>query len=178
MLPTRKSASSAQAAKGAKTDCEQPPEASQCAIDTHPHSIHRLGRHLASLLAHSLALCADPVADDTLPQPLAAIPGSPSASPSLSRNTSLSTDSISLEAGTCSTSSDFEPVLPALPLRTGPLPPAFPVVSEAKRLKLIGNLQSWSFNAMSYSPDELLACVGIMFESVRNMAGVDFDLGK
>lgn len=58
-----------------------------------------------------------------------------------------------------------------------PSAPAFPVLSEAKRFKLIANLQSWTFNAMSYTSDELLSCVGIIFESVRNMEGVHFDLG-
>jgi len=59
-----------------------------------------------------------------------------------------------------------------------PAGPSFPVLSEAKRFKLIGNLQSWTFNAMSYNSDELLSCVGIIFESVRNMEGVQFDMDK
>lgn len=31
---------------------------------------------------------------------------------------------------------------------------------------------------MEYTSDELLSLVGLMFESVRNMEGVEFDLGE
>ncbi|GAA6011975.1 hypothetical protein JCM10207_003446 [Rhodosporidiobolus poonsookiae] len=149
-----------------------------------------LGRHLASLLAHSLSLCADPKAaeveileEQPLPQQqshhLDAIPGSPITSPTPSRNTSVSAESVSYSNGGMippSFPADGPSSVPVLPsLSNGP---AFPVLSEAKRFKLIANLQSWSFNAMSYSADELLACVGIIFESVRNMDGVDFDFDR
>ncbi|GAA6048229.1 hypothetical protein JCM3770_006493 [Rhodotorula araucariae] len=154
-----------------------------------------LGRHLASLLAHSLALCAEPRAvdvdppvpndaDEPTPIPvhqLEAIPASPATSPTPSRNTSVSAESVSF--------SNAGMIPPAFPNDEAGLPPdlstprppvsaVFPVVSEAQRFKLIANLQSWSFNAMSYSSDELLACVGIIFESVRNMEGVEFDLHR
>lgn len=147
-----------------------------------------LGRHLASILAHSLALCADPppVKDIALGSEgrilpahvLDAIPASPSSSPSTSRNTSITESAFSTAPSITSTSPPPEPKSVAPP----PRPPApaltFPLLDEAKRFKLIGNLQSWSFNAMSYNSDELLSCVGIMFESVRNMAGVEFDLDR
>ncbi|KAK4699221.1 hypothetical protein P7C70_g7042, partial [Phenoliferia sp. Uapishka_3] len=138
-----------------------------------------LGRHLAGILAHSLSLCSDPPTTDILPEafpgdgPLAAIPGSPATSPSTSRNTSVSGSVFSSAPSLSDTAATFDSALP-------PRPPApiFPVLSEAKRFKLIGNLQSWTFNAMSYNADELLSCVGIMFESVRNMEGVSFDNGR
>ncbi|GAA5899274.1 hypothetical protein JCM6882_009302 [Rhodosporidiobolus microsporus] len=147
-----------------------------------------LGRHLASLLAHSLSLCAEPRSNDveTLddnsllnPQPhhLDAIPGSPATSPTPSRNTSVSAESVNYSnAGMIPPS--FPNDTPSMPLPPPPPVNAFPVLSEAKRFKLIANLQSWSFNAMAYSADELLACVGIIFESVRNMEGVEFDLER
>lgn len=65
-----------------------------------------------------------------------------------------------------------------IPLRLPAAHLSFPVLSETKRLKLISNLQSWTFNAMGYSSEELLGCVGLIFESVRNMEGVEFDLGQ
>ncbi|GAA5851196.1 hypothetical protein JCM8547_004162 [Rhodosporidiobolus lusitaniae] len=147
-----------------------------------------LGRHLASLLAHSLSLCAEPkgatesdvevLEEPTLtPHTLEAIPGSPATSPTPSRNTSVSAESVSYSnAGIIPPS--FPEDGPSIPLPQSHAGPSFPVLSEAKRFKLIANLQSWSFNAMSYSADELLACVGIIFESVRNMEGVDFDLDR
>ncbi|GAA6027204.1 hypothetical protein JCM8097_002482 [Rhodosporidiobolus ruineniae] len=156
-----------------------------------------LGRHLASLLAHSLSLCAEPKASEAEideavetieeqallahPHHLEAIPGSPATSPTPSRNTSVSAESVSYSnAGTIPPSfpNDAPAATPSLPLPPQANGPAFPVLSEAKRFKLIANLQSWSFNAMAYSPDELLACVGIIFESVRNMEGVEFDLDR
>ncbi|KAL8292738.1 hypothetical protein RQP46_001350 [Phenoliferia psychrophenolica] len=149
-----------------------------------------LGRHLAGILAHSLSLCADapppttdilpspiPVAESVLPlglaEALAAIPGSPATSPSTSRHTSVSESTFSTAPSLSDTAPTYDSQLP-LP----PQAPVFPVLSEAKRFKLIGNLQSWTFNAMSYNPDELLSCVGIMFESVRNMDGVQFDADR
>ncbi|GAA5978697.1 hypothetical protein JCM11641_006146 [Rhodosporidiobolus odoratus] len=147
-----------------------------------------LGRHLACLLAHSLALCADPktaaMEDDSLeehlaPHALEVIPGSPVTSPTPSRNTSVSAESATFSNGgmippsfPCDTASPLPVPLPR------PEAPAFPQLDEAKRFKLIANMQSWSFNAMAYSSDELLACVGIIFESVRNMEGVEFDLDR
>lgn len=140
----------------------------------------RLGRHLAGILAHSLSLCSDPAspptseilpeADPFAEEALAAIPGSPATSPSTSRNTSVSESTFSAAPSLADTAATFDSTLP-------PPPPVFPALSEAKRFKLIGNLQSWTFNAMSYNSDELLSCVGIMFESVRNMEGVQFDSG-
>ncbi|GAA5998996.1 3',5'-cyclic-nucleotide phosphodiesterase PDE2 [Rhodotorula paludigena] len=147
-----------------------------------------LGRHLASLLAHSLALCAEPKLEtvssteeivEQLAQPphLEPIPASPLTSPTPSRNTSVSAESVTLNnAGIIPPS--FPNDEPAEALSPRPAGPQFPVLSEAKRFKLIANLQSWSFNAMSYSSDELLSCVGIIFESVRNMEGVEFDLDR
>ncbi|GAA5842573.1 hypothetical protein JCM9279_003623 [Rhodotorula babjevae] len=156
-----------------------------------------LGRHLASLLAHSLALCAEPrVAEaeppavvehqpePTVPQVhrLEAIPGSPASSSTPSRNTSVSADSAFFNnAGTIPPSFPNDDPAPSSSCEPGPSRqnvPAFPVVSQSRRFSLIANLQSWSFDAMSYSPDDLLACVGIIFESVRNMEGVDFDLRR
>lgn len=84
--------------------------------------------------------------------------------------------SFSMAGSLPSTSPPYETTMPSLPPVIAPPAPAFPVLSEAKRFKLIANLQSWTFNAMSYTPDELLSCVGIIFESVRNMEGVGFDL--
>ncbi|GAA5899894.1 hypothetical protein JCM5296_006208 [Sporobolomyces johnsonii] len=154
-----------------------------------------LGRHLASLLAHSLALCAEPkpaeVQPDPIeepptltPHPLQAIPASPSTSPSTSRHTSISVDSTT-GSDSMSPTTPFDCSVPpsanaeSMPILPAHLPaPAFPVLSEDKRFKLISNLQSWSFNAMAYTSDELLACVGIIFESVRNMEGVDFDFDR
>ncbi|GAA6059261.1 hypothetical protein JCM10212_006654 [Sporobolomyces blumeae] len=154
-----------------------------------------LGRHLASLLAHSLALCADPRAadvaadDSTSPLagvPLDAIPASPTISPSPTQtaSTSFFADSTAPSSATSPVSPficDDSPSRPAdssHPLSLAPPASAFPVISESRRFKLIAGLQSWSFNAMSYSPDELLACAGIIFEGVRSMEGVDFDLGR
>jgi hypothetical protein len=165
---------------------------SRLGADLLARAFRRLGRHLASLLAHSLSLCADPPKSTVEFNPsedesdasahLAAIPGSPSTSPVPSRNTSVSAESMSFSmAGSLpSTSPPYEPSMAALPSLTNVVPsaPAFPVLSEAKRFKLINNLQSWTFNAMSYTSDELLSCVGIIFESVRNMEGVQFDLGS
>lgn len=54
---------------------------------------------------------------------------------------------------------------------------SFPTVSAADRAKLVGNLQSWSFDALSLTPDELLTCMSLIFESLASMEGVDFDLG-
>ncbi|KAM0787724.1 hypothetical protein ACM66B_003783 [Microbotryomycetes sp. NB124-2] len=147
-----------------------------------------LGRHLASLLAHSLSLCAtdDAQAEPAAGQqqePLAAIPGSPVSSAVPSRNTSLSTESAAFSlSGSLVSNSPPDAVTAPPPLPQGRLPavvaPAFPVLSEAKRSKMIGILQSWSFNAMAFSSDDLLAAVGIIFEGVRNMDGVDFDLAQ
>ncbi|BGP40013.1 3',5'-cyclic-nucleotide phosphodiesterase [Rhodotorula kratochvilovae] len=155
-----------------------------------------LGRHLASLLAHSLALCAeprtvdiDPPVAEQLDEPISlpvhvhhleAIPASPVTSPTPSRNTSVSAESVSFNnAGMIPPTFPNDEAAPPPDLSTPrPNNAVFPVVSEAKRFKLIANLQSWSFNAMSYSSDELLACVGIIFESVRNMEGVEFDLHR
>ncbi|GAA5959812.1 hypothetical protein JCM21900_001026 [Sporobolomyces salmonicolor] len=154
-----------------------------------------LGRHLASLLAHSLALCAEPKAAEVppghieepptlTPHQLDAIPASPSTSPSVSRHTSISVDSAT-GSGSTSPTTRFNCSVPpsataeSMPILPAHSPaPAFPVLFEDKRFKLISNLQSWSFNAMSYTSDELLACVGIIFESVRNMEGVEFDFTR
>lgn len=58
-------------------------------------------------------------------------------------------------------------------------PSAFwPQLDDAHRFKLVGQLQSWSFDAMSYDDDELLASVGIMFEALHSMDGVEFDLER
>ncbi|BGP16120.1 hypothetical protein JCM10213_007500 [Rhodosporidiobolus nylandii] len=141
-----------------------------------------LGRHLASLLAHSLSLCADPKSldgddvEELTPHHLEAIPGSPVTSPTTSRNASISNDSAYSNAGTIPPA--FPCDGPSLPLPPRPEGPVFPVLSETKRFKFIASLQSWSFNAMAYSGDELLACTGIIFESVRNMEGVEFDLDR
>ncbi|KAK4046188.1 3',5'-cyclic-nucleotide phosphodiesterase [Microbotryomycetes sp. JL201] len=142
-----------------------------------------LGRHLASLLAHSLSLCAT---DESQPEqvahePLAAIPGSPVSSAVPSRNTSLSTESAAFSLSGSLASQSPPDVEAAPPLPSTRLPtaaPAFPILSEAKRSKMIGILQSWSFNAMAFSSDDLLSAVGIIFEGVRNMDGVDFDLAQ
>lgn len=138
-----------------------------------------LGRHLASILAHSLALCADPVQIDQT-HPLPTIPGSSTTSPATSRNASVASISSSAPERSTSISLVAPTDLESNPMLLRP-PPAFssfPVASESKRFKLIGNLQSWTFNAMGYSSDELLSCVGIIFESIRNMEGVDFDLDR
>lgn len=138
-----------------------------------------MGRHLASILAHSLALCADPIiaqvddnptADDSPPS---STPGSRNASiPSLaSRSSSIRSPSIAGAPELQATETDIISPISIVHV-------TFPKLSEAKRFKLIGSLQSWTFNAMGYSSDELLGCVGIIFESVRNMEGVDFDLGE
>ncbi|KAK4047035.1 3',5'-cyclic-nucleotide phosphodiesterase [Microbotryomycetes sp. JL221] len=153
-----------------------------------------LGRHLASLLAHSLSLCATTEAGDAggeeqeeqqeaiQQRPLAAIPGSPVSSAVPSRNTSMSTESAAFSVPgslPSHTSPDIPSSTDALPVNrlASATTPAFPILSEAKRFKMIGILQSWSFNAMAFAPDDLLACVGIIFEGVRNMEGVEFDLG-
>ncbi|GAA5911213.1 3',5'-cyclic-nucleotide phosphodiesterase PDE2 [Sporobolomyces salmoneus] len=163
-----------------------------------------LGRHLASLLAHSLALCAEPkVADLVDPEatpeqgggdtvasvPLEAIPASPTTSPSPTRtaSTTFFADSTAPSSAT-SPISPFEcdEALPTtspsdpLPALTAPPPPpaTFPVPASDDRHLLICGLQSWSFNAMSYTSDELLIGVGLIFESVRNMEGVEFDLDR
>ncbi|SCZ98798.1 BZ3500_MvSof-1268-A1-R1_Chr3-1g05628 [Microbotryum saponariae] len=157
-----------------------------------------LGRHLASLLAHSLSLCSepqppptdevhfdtDPLASDEGRIPtkvLPPIPGSVDSSPSASRNTSVSTGSLSFSAAGSSLSERIDEPAGAVPplhasAPSAPKATSFPVISEAKRCKLIASLQSWSFNAMGHSSDDLLSCVGIIFEGVRNMEGVDFDL--
>ncbi|KAM0752027.1 HD-domain/PDEase-like protein [Meredithblackwellia eburnea MCA 4105] len=142
-----------------------------------------LGRHLAGILAHSLSLCSDPPPSATEPAVpetagnndmlLGDIPGSPDPSPSTSRNTSVSESILSSTPSLSDTAPTYESSIPSRPPA-----PTFPVLSEAKRFKLIGNLQSWTFNPMGYSSDELLSCVGIMFESVRNMEGVSFDLER
>lgn len=54
----------------------------------------------------------------------------------------------------------------------------FPSVSRADRIKLVGFLQSWSFDALSLTPNELLVCMGLIFESLGSMEGVDFDLDR
>ncbi|GAA5985760.1 hypothetical protein JCM5350_005272, partial [Sporobolomyces pararoseus] len=150
-----------------------------------------LGRHLASLLAHSLALCAEPKSVGLVDQevsdrgaPLEAIPASPtvSLSPTQTVSTTFFADSTAPSSAT-SPISPFECDEPpsaasdALPTLTAH-PPAstFPVISSEDRSRLISGLQSWSFNAMSYTADELLAGVGLIFESVRSMEGVEFDL--
>ncbi|GAA6016521.1 hypothetical protein JCM11491_002349 [Sporobolomyces phaffii] len=157
-----------------------------------------LGRHLASLLAHSLALCAEPRAIDLTDQDvtergphtgavaLEAIPASPtvSLSPTQTVSTTFFADSTAPSSATSpispfdcdeslSATSDALPTLAAHP----PLS-TFPVTSSEDRSRLIAGLQSWSFNAMSYTADELLAGVGLIFESVRSMEGVEFDLGR
>lgn len=152
-----------------------------------------LGRHLASLLAHSLALCAEPKPVDLVdPEagpsavPLEAIPASPtiSLSPTQTVSTTFFADSTAPSSATSpispfecdelpSAASDTLPTLTAHP----PLP-TFPTMSSEDRSRLISGLQSWSFNAMSYTSDELLAGVGLIFESVRSMEGVEFDLGE
>lgn len=156
-----------------------------------------LGRHLASLLAHSLALCAEPKSvelgqtqegegggcSSLAGVPLDAIPASPTISPSPTQtaSTSFFADSTAPSSATSpvspficeeppSATSDALPTLPAHPTQ-----PAFPVLSQDDRFRLISGLQSWSFNAMSYSSDELLACAGLIFEGVRSMEGVEFD---
>ncbi|GAA5883544.1 hypothetical protein JCM16303_005478 [Sporobolomyces ruberrimus] len=158
-----------------------------------------LGRHLASLLAHSLALCAEPravdLADPDLVEegaahsrgaPLEAIPASPtiSLSPTQTVSTTFFADSTAPSSAT-SPISPFECDEPlsatcdALPTLTAHPPlQTFPVLSSDDRARLISGLQSWSFNAMSYTSDELLAGVGLIFESVRSMDGVDFDLSR
>lgn len=136
---------------------------------------NRLGRHLASILAHSLALCADPMPLESF-HSLPAIPGSATTSPTTSRNASMT--SVPSRNSSIVNSLDFKPTSPSVPFIPIPTRVLFPQLSQTKRAKLIGNLQSWTFNAMSFSPDELLSCVGIIFESVRNMEGVDFDLGQ
>lgn len=156
-----------------------------------------LGRHLASLLAHSLALCAEPKSvefgqnqegevggcSSLVGVPLDAIPASPTISPSPTQtaSTSFFADSTAPSSATSpvspficeeppSATSDALPTLPAHPTQ-----PSFPVLSQDDRFRLISGLQSWSFNAMSYSSDELLACAGLIFEGVRSMEGVEFD---
>lgn len=158
-----------------------------------------MGKHLASILAHSLALCATPspyagtlnsppispplisalhLSSNT---PLAVIPASPDTSPSGSRRPSHSPTRTSFSSLHNITDNSFlqDSNAAAMEMPPSPLVPAlFPLSSENKRAKLIGTLQSWTFNAMSFTSDELLSCVGLMFESVRNMEGVEFDLGK
>ncbi|GAA5829618.1 hypothetical protein JCM3766R1_001240 [Sporobolomyces carnicolor] len=157
-----------------------------------------LGRHLASLLAHSLALCAEPKAVQFGDQdaterapaaagvPLEAIPASPtiSLSPTQTVSTTFFADSTAPSSATspispfeCDESLAAAPDAPPTLTAHPPLP-TFPVLSTDDRSRLISGLQSWSFNAMSYSADELLAGVGLIFESVRSMEGVEFDLGR
>lgn len=157
-----------------------------------------LGRHLASLLAHSLALCAEPKAVQFGDQdateraqaaagvPLEAIPASPtiSLSPTQTVSTTFFADSTAPSSATspispfeCDESLAAAPDAPPTLTAHPPLP-TFPVLSTDDRSRLISGLQSWSFNAMSYSADELLAGVGLIFESVRSMEGVEFDLGE
>ncbi|KAI5476572.1 hypothetical protein MNV49_007519 [Pseudohyphozyma bogoriensis] len=142
-----------------------------------------MGQHLAPILAHSLSLCAEPRAAELPPiplphpsinsDPLDAIPGSPVTSPSTSPNTFITDSSFSTAPSVLGSSPPSEDVAPPKQAKTNA---GFPIPSEAKRFKLIGNLQSWSFNAMGYNSNELLSCVGIMFESVRDLEGVEFDL--
>ena len=140
---------------------------------------YRLGRHLASILAHSAALCAAPtsISPAIISASIPSSPISPDSSrhPSISDQSSIHTDSFPILPPP-----DLEavPLVSALPVEMTSVPIIFPVFSLAKRVKLIGSLQSWTFDAMSMSSDELLGCVGIMFESLRNMHGVDFDLGS
>lgn len=147
----------------------------------------RLGRHLASILAHSLALCADPPPLTPTPPPVAPILSRPSPS----RNTlpMIIASPLTSPGSSRQTSISDAPLDPSSPVLTSDTPPytplgpttsasaASPVLSESKRFKLITNLQLWTFNPMDYTPDELLSCVGLIFESVRSMEGVEFDQG-
>lgn len=110
---------------------------------------------------------------------LAAIPASPDTSPAVSRRPSHSPSRSSMNSRNNSSTFIEDPHAASMEMPFSPLVPAmFPLSSETKRAKLIGTLQSWTFNAMSFTSDELLSCVGLMFESVRNMEGVEFDLGR
>ncbi|GAA5989589.1 hypothetical protein JCM10908_000545 [Rhodotorula pacifica] len=152
-----------------------------------------LGRYLASLLAHSLALCAAHKADDgSTATPyseetesaapthrLESIPASPVASPATSRNTSVSTESnLGPPPASTAPTSPFGEGMPVTPLTDRRPSLTFPIISSTDRIKLVGSLQSWSFDALSLSADELLACMGLIFESLRSMEGVDFDLDR
>ncbi|GAA5879403.1 hypothetical protein JCM3774_005230 [Rhodotorula dairenensis] len=152
-----------------------------------------LGRYLASLLAHSLALCAAHKAEEgsaaTTPgeeigelarsQRLDPIPASPTASPATSRNASISAENASNPPPAFS--APMSPVpqdRPSTPSTGRRSSMTFPAVSSTERIKLVGSLQSWSFDALSLSSDELLACMGLIFESLGSMDGVDFDLDR
>ncbi|GAA5943750.1 3',5'-cyclic-nucleotide phosphodiesterase PDE2 [Sporobolomyces koalae] len=153
-----------------------------------------LGRHLASLLAHSLALCSEPkpvepprnedqgLCPSFQGLPLVAIPASPtiSRSPSQTASTGFFPDS-TVPSSATSPISLFEcDESSSLPTTPAPILPAatFPELSREDRFRLISSLQSWSFNAMAFTSDELVAGVGLIFEGVRSMEGVDFDLTR
>lgn len=153
-----------------------------------------LGRYLASLLAHSLALCAAHKAEDgptsaiptdgpealVHPHHLESIPASPIASPVTSRNASISTTESNLNPLQSSTAPDspFRDTTPSTPPIDRRPSLTFPAVSPEERIKLVGSLQSWSFDALSFSSDEILVCMSLIFESLGSMEGVEFDLHR
>ncbi|BGP55449.1 3',5'-cyclic-nucleotide phosphodiesterase [Rhodotorula sphaerocarpa] len=149
-----------------------------------------LGRYLASLLAHSLALCAahaeeeagEKTSQDVPPlltgmsRPLDTIPASPLASPLDGRGSSILSEPSSVPPGFREGSASPPPSQDDFISRRPSM--QFPSVSRADRIKLVGFLQSWSFDALSLTPNELLVCMGLIFESLGSMEGVDFDLDR
>lgn len=108
-------------------------------------------------------------------RPLDTIPASPLASPLDGRGSSILSEPSSVPPGFREGSASPPPSQDDFISRRPSM--QFPSVSRADRIKLVGFLQSWSFDALSLTPNELLVCMGLIFESLGSMEGVDFDLG-